>query len=192
MIGKVLEYVQGSYIIKFTVPLYIEKAEAIPMNGWDRPNEGDEVYIFQDDDLFGGQFVYHKMGTRDEKIHKMQTDTLDITLDEDSDLLDINYKDTCKVQIDLGNKKINVEYPDAEITLDAKKLHLGNDSNQPAVLGDEYEKRFKELYNMLASHKHGTSMGPSTPPLPPEMTKWQSTLPNQVKNDLSKNVDLIK
>lgn len=192
MIGKVLEYVKGSYIIKFTVPLYIEKAEAIPMNEWDRPNVGDEVYIFQDEDLFGGQFVFHKMGTRDENIHKMQTDTLDIILDESADTLDINYKDTCKVKIDLGGAKISVEYADAETTIDVKTLHLGNNGNEPAVLGDKYEARWKELYQMLANHKHGTSMGPSTPPLPPELPKWSGSLPNKVKDDLSKNVDIMK
>lgn len=192
MIGEVISYEKGTYKIKFKVPLYIEEAEAIPLNTWDRPDPGDIVYIFQDDELFGGQYLYVKQGSLDPDIHQIQTDTLEVTLDEKNDKLNVNYKDTLTLDIDLSGKKINLSFSGSELTIDTGKVHVGNSGNQPAVLFNEYEKRFKDLYSALASHKHGTSMGPSTPPLPPEVVKFQSSFPSTLSNDKSENVDIMK
>lgn len=192
MVGRVIDYNEVTYVIRFTVPGYIEEAEAIPLNQWDRPDPDDEVWIFQEDTLFGSLYTYHKMGSRDEHIHEMQTDKFEVRLDEENDKLDIKFLDKFSLTIDLKNDKIDLTSTKSEVTLDVKKIHLGNSQNQPAVLGDEYEKRFKDLYKALASHTHGTSMGPSTPPLPPDLVKFQAQFPNTIKNDLSKNVDIMK
>lgn len=191
MIGKVLSYDKTSYQIKFTVPLYIEEGEALPLNTWDRPNPGDEVYIFEDDS-FGGLYCYAKMGSRDPKVHKLQTDSLEILMDEDKGNLSISHTSGMKLNIDMSGKKINLSFSGADLTVDTDKIHLGNKGNQPAVLFNEYERRFKELYAALASHKHGSSMGPTTPPIGGELSKFSGSFPSTLSNDKSNSVDIMK
>jgi hypothetical protein len=192
MIGTVISYEEVSYIIKFTVPGRIEEAKAIPLNSWDRPNEGDEVQIFELESAFGCLYTYHKMGDRDTKIHKMQTDKFEVILNEDKNTLNIKFIDKLEIDIDVNNNKIVIDSSQSEVSMKAKKVHIGDNGNEPAVLGDKYEKRFKDLYAALASHTHGSSMGPTTPPLPPELVKFQATFPNTLSQDKSKNVDIMK
>lgn len=192
MIGKVLSCEDVTYIIKFTVPLYIQEAEAIPLDTWNKAQPGDEVYIYQDEDKFGGQYVYKLMGTRDPGVHKLKTDTLEATIDEKGKKFNLNYDGKMSLDIDLSSNKINLSFSGAELTLDTQKIHLGNSGNVPAVLFDKYEQRFKDLYAALANHKHGTAMGPSTPPLPPELPKFSSSFPSTLSQDKSNNVDLMK
>ena len=192
MIGKVLSYDEVSYVIRFTVPLYIEDAEAIPLDTWNKPNVGDEVYIFQDDDLFGGQYCYHKMGDRSEERHILETDSLKIVLNESDKKLDLTYLDKLKLSINLNSNKIKLEFTESELTINTKKIHLGDNMNSPAVLFDKYEKRFKDLYKALATHIHNSPAGPTSPPSPPELVKFSTVFPNSLSEDKSNNVDIMK
>jgi hypothetical protein len=192
MIGKVLSYDPVTYIIRFTVPLYIENAEALPLDVWDRPNPGDEVYIFEDDKSYGTLYVYHKMGIRDKDKHILQTDSLDVVMDESSQKLSVTQKSGATMTVDFSGKSINITFGGADVMIDTKSIHLGNGGNEPAILFNKYEQRMKDLYKALANHKHGTSMGPSTPPIGGEEAKFSSTFPSTLSKDKSNHVDIMK
>lgn len=52
---------------------------------------------------------------------------------------------------------------DKDITLNAKKIHLGKDAGEHAVLGDTLKARLDELADALISHIHPHPLGPTGP-----------------------------
>lgn len=92
------------------------------------------------------------------------------------------------VNIDAKNKTV----------IDSKNIYVGNkDAEEPFLFGNKTEEWLKELldlikdlYTSLAAHTHGTGVGPSTNPLPPELIKYSTTFPTSIEKIKAKIIEL--
>lgn len=87
-----------------------------------------------------------------------------------------------KIQLNSTKDWINIQKDTLEI--ESKKIKLGKEESEAAVLGDTLNKRLDELFDkldeltkILETHTHTSSSGPTGQPI-------QSTSINKVQNDL--------
>jgi hypothetical protein len=62
--------------------------------------------------------------------------------------------------------------PDGEIFINSDKIYIataGDDTTEPAVKGQTLADLLMEIINQFNSHTHPTGVGPSGPPLPPQL-----------------------
>ena len=62
--------------------------------------------------------------------------------------------------------------PDGEIFINSDKIYIatsGTDNTEPAVKGQTLAELLMEIINQFNSHTHPTGVGPSGPPLPPQL-----------------------
>lgn len=90
----------------------------------------------------------------------------------------INFMTDGQFTIDSGKQFI--VQSDNETIITAPNIFLGSiEATEPIVLGNILVELLSEMLDLIISHKHPTGTGPSGPPLPPELLKF-----NRVKRKL--------
>jgi hypothetical protein len=83
---------------------------------------------------------------------------------------------------------LDVRVVEADATFIAANVKVGGrDANEPLVLGNKRNERWERLYDQLVAHKHGSAVGPTTPPLAPELAQWQTQERTTLADDVSDN-----
>lgn len=89
----------------------------------------------------------------------------------------LSYSQLDKVLI--NTESVNIEIDNNNVSIIADKIYINTENeNEPITLGTQTQNQLNtiydyitDLYNKLLSHLHGTSTGPTTPILPPEITQ---------------------
>jgi len=124
---------------------------------------------------------------------------------ENSDRITLNAK---KDGVFINGKKFISLSSDDSVNIDSKgdtiinsdKTYVGSkDATEPFLYGDKTDSWLNELLGILndiltslSVHNHGTGVGPSTPPLPPELPKYivGGLFPNQIELIQQKIIEL--
>ena len=97
-LGSVTSIVDSSkFIIRFSVPKFIEDQIAYPMDVYDEPNIGDPIVLFELESVFGLSYMYSKERLRDFTRLKIGEST-----------------------VELKNDKINIKSNGGNVVVDAK------------------------------------------------------------------------
>jgi hypothetical protein len=82
---------------------------------------------------------------------------------------------------------VEVEARDADVTFVTNRdVKIGGrNAGEPLVLGNRWKSRMEKLYQDLAAHKHASAVGPTSPPLAPELLEWTANQPLLLPADIS-------
>ena len=73
--------------------------------------------------------------------------------------------------------------PDGKIFINSEQIYIattgGDDESEPAVRGNTLAELLSNIIDQFNSHTHPTGVGPSGPPLPPQLPNMIS-LQNQI------------
>ena len=143
--------------------IFDDSAEPYVELAWHKPVAGDAAVTAD------------SSGDRTQTADRTQGQTAFIRLSKDGDVL-IQNQDAAKVRLNALENSISIEHPGGttivmdssggvtvtatKIVLKSSDVELTDNADTPAVRGND-------LVKYLLTHKHGTGMGPSSPPLDP-------------------------